>query len=121
MSPCKQCSAKCCRYFALQIDTPTTRNEFQNVRWYLAHNNVAIFIDDGMWFLEVFSECKYLTPDHRCKVYDNRPEVCRDHSSTNCEVDADTIDHEQHFLSMEDFDAYLKCRFKKKAKTWHLT
>ena len=42
---CKYCTAKCCRYFALPIDTPTTWHDFDNLRWYLAHGRCAIFVE----------------------------------------------------------------------------
>jgi len=33
----------CCRYFALQIDNPKTADDYDNIRWYLVHENVVAF------------------------------------------------------------------------------
>src|SRR3990167_3200232 len=32
---CDHCTAKCCRYFALPLDTPKTQRDFDFIRWYL--------------------------------------------------------------------------------------
>ena len=44
---CEHCTAKCCRYFALPIETPTKRDDFNNIRWYLLHGRAAVFVEDG--------------------------------------------------------------------------
>ena len=38
---CEYCSAKCCRYFALTLDTPTTREDFEFLRWFLLHDTLS--------------------------------------------------------------------------------
>ena len=35
------------------------------------------------------TRCKYLTADNRCRIYFNRPKICREYTTTNCEYDAD--------------------------------
>jgi uncharacterized protein len=55
--PCRECEAKCCKYFALQIDTPKRKSDFENIRWYLAHENVSVFVDKRKWFLNVDNKC----------------------------------------------------------------
>ena len=44
-SLCNKCSGLCCRYFALPIDNPTTAKDYDDIRWYLCHENVVIFIE----------------------------------------------------------------------------
>ena len=41
---CQECGAKCCRYFCFEIDEPDTYEEFENVRWYLCHEHVAVHV-----------------------------------------------------------------------------
>ena len=49
---CTRCLAKCCRYFMLQIDTPSSKDDFENIRWYLAHRGVSVVIDmEGEWHI----------------------------------------------------------------------
>lgn len=70
---CEFCDAKCCRYFALPIDKPTTFEEFDYVRWYLLHERASVFVENGDWFLLVHTPCKELGPDNRCQIYETRP------------------------------------------------
>jgi hypothetical protein len=57
---CEYCTAKCCRYFALPIETPTELDDFNNIRWYLMHGRAAVFVEDGDWYLMVYADCKHL-------------------------------------------------------------
>ena len=77
---CDHCTGRCCRYFALPIDTPKTRRQFDFMRWYLVHGNCSIFVDGKTWFLCVHGDCEHLLPDHRCGIYETRPEICRSYS-----------------------------------------
>ena len=43
---CEYCTAKCCRYFALPIETPTTKEDFEFIRWYLLHERATVFTDE---------------------------------------------------------------------------
>lgn len=91
---CEHCTAKCCRYFALPIETPQTWTDFEYIRWYLVHDRASIFIDEGDWYLMVHTDCKHLQEDDRCGIYETRPDICREYSTTNCEYEDDwTYDH----------------------------
>ena len=83
-SLCTHCTARCCRYFALPIETPTTWTDFDQLRWYMIHGRVAIFVDDGTWFLMVHGDCQYLD-GNACGAYDARPHICRTYSTDTCE------------------------------------
>ncbi|MFH1394634.1 MAG: YkgJ family cysteine cluster protein [Candidatus Omnitrophota bacterium] len=113
MSPCKKCEAKCCKYFAFQIDTPKNKNDFENIRWYLAHKGVKVFIEKRKWYMDIANPCRYLDENHSCKVYEKRPLVCRDHDTMDCERVAGEFDHDYVFRNMEEFDKYLRVRFKR--------
>lgn len=86
---CAYCTAKCCRYFALPIDTPTTWEDFDHLRWYIMHGKSAIFVDDGTWYLLVYGDCKHLRADNFCGAYETRPQICRDYTTEKCEYDGD--------------------------------
>lgn len=116
MSPCRICEAKCCKYFALELDTPRSKEDFEKIRWYIAHKGVTVFVDSRKWFLDVANECRHLTKDHRCEIYDKRPLVCRDHSHYDCERDTDVFDHDHTFKTLEDLDRYLDKRFRRKPR-----
>jgi Fe-S-cluster containining protein len=88
-SLCDYCSAKCCRYFALPIETPTELTDYEFIRWFLLHDRATVFKEDEDWYLLVHTECQHLQPDNRCGIYDTRPQVCRDYSTKDCEYDDD--------------------------------
>ena len=97
---CEYCTARCCRYFALPIDTPTNWNDFDHIRWYVMHGDCAIFVDDGAWYLMVYGDCQFLQSDHRCGIYLQRPQICREYSTDNCEYDNDG--HYDRFFETAD-------------------
>jgi len=82
---CEKCDALCCKYFALEIDKPTTRNDFENIRWYISHQRTSVFIQEGKWYLNVKNRCKYLDSSNRCKIYERRPAICRRLNPERCE------------------------------------
>jgi Fe-S-cluster containining protein len=86
---CDHCYGKCCRYFSLPIDTPATWDDFDAIRWYLAHDRVIIYVEKSTWYLLVMSRCNYLMPDNRCGIYFNRPKICHEYKTDNCEYDSD--------------------------------
>lgn len=102
---CEFCDAKCCRYFALPIDKPSTFEEFDYVRWYLLHERASVFVENGDWFLLVHTPCKELGPDNRCRIYETRPQICREYSTTRCEYD-DLFVFEQYFETPEQVEEY---------------
>ena len=67
---CEFCTAKCCRYFALPLETPTTREEFEYIRWFLLHDHATVFTEEGDWYVCVHTVCKHLQDDHRCGIYE---------------------------------------------------
>jgi Fe-S-cluster containining protein len=102
---CDYCVAKCCRYFALPIDKPVTRKDFDTTRWFLLHEQTAIFVEDGDWYLLVFARCRHLEADNRCGIYETRPQICREYSTRNCEYDDDWT-YEQYFETPEQLAEY---------------
>lgn len=86
---CDHCIGKCCRYFSLPIETPTEWDDFDSIRWYLAHGKTLVYVEKGTWFLVVMSKCKYLMDDMRCKIYLNRPRICKEYTTDECEYDSD--------------------------------
>jgi uncharacterized protein len=86
---CDHCTGRCCRYFSLPIDNPTTWNDYDSIRWYLAHGQTLIYVEKKQWYLLVMTKCTYLTDDDLCRIYLNRPKVCRDYTTDNCEYDGE--------------------------------
>src|SRR5271157_2993479 len=73
--PCFDC-AQCCKYIAVEIDAPTTNQEYDYLVWYLYHPGVSVFVDwDGAWFVRFETRCHHLTPQGLCGVYEQRPAI----------------------------------------------
>jgi Fe-S-cluster containining protein len=102
---CTHCPAKCCRYFALPIDTPTTWTDFDTIRWFLLHDRATVFNDEGTWHLLVHSRCRGLRADNLCSIYETRPRICRSYSTTNCEHADDGV-YDQYWETPEQIEEY---------------
>lgn len=102
---CTYCTAKCCRYFALPIETPTEVEDYQFIRWYLLHEGATVFTEEETWYLMVHTTCKHLQPDQRCGIYSTRPQICRDYTTTNCEYEDDWV-YDQYFETAEQIHEY---------------
>lgn len=102
---CSYCTAKCCRYFALPIDTPDNWDDFEHIRWYMLHGQVSIFVEDETWYLMVHADCKHILPDNRCGIYETRPHICREYTTDNCEYEEDAV-YDKFFETPEQMWEY---------------
>ncbi|MEM9366048.1 MAG: YkgJ family cysteine cluster protein [Planctomycetota bacterium] len=107
---CEHCTAKCCRYFALPIDEPVNRRDFDYIRWYLLHDRATVFVDEDTWYLLVHTTCRHLQDDHRCGIYETRPQICREYTTDECEFD-DQWCYERYFETPEQIDEYADALF----------
>ncbi|QDT64221.1 YkgJ family cysteine cluster protein [Calycomorphotria hydatis] len=102
---CSYCTGKCCRYFALPMETPTTWKDFDYIRWYMIHGRVSVFVDDETWYLMVHNDCSYLLPNNFCGAYEKRPSICREYTTESCEYDGDGA-HDKYFETPEQIWEY---------------
>ena len=112
-SLCEKCVALCCRYFALPLDNPTDAEDFDNIRWYLMHENVVVFVEKEQWFIGVLNRCKHLGADNRCGVYETRPRICRKYTTDNCEYHGAEYDYEHLFTSADQLRDYAEATLGK--------
>ncbi|MCW9089416.1 MAG: YkgJ family cysteine cluster protein [Gammaproteobacteria bacterium] len=113
---CNLCNnSKCCTYITHQLDTPRSMSEFDVLLWQLSHQNVQAYKDEDGWFLLINTPCLHLQPGGGCGIYQERPQICRDHSNDYCEYDAPA--EEGFELFFDGYDSLLKyCR--KRFKGW---
>ncbi len=107
-SLCDRCVALCCRYFAFEIDRPRTRRDFDDIRWFLLHEDAAVFVEDGKWYLQVNRRCRALLPDNRCGIYESRPAICRAYTPRECDWHGDEYDYDKLFVDPEQIMAYAR-------------
>ena len=110
---CDKCAALCCRYIALPIDNPTDVRDYDNVRWYLLHENVVVFIEDEQWYIGFFTRCKHLQPDNRCGIYDIRPRICRSYTTKNCDYHGGDYGYDELFTSADQLREYAEKKLKR--------
>lgn len=122
-SPCQKCKGLCCRYFTVSMESPKTREDFDDLRWYLAHGGVAVYVDDGNWYVQILSRCRHLTPENRCAIYAHRPRICRTYRAGGCDLSGGDYEYELCFRSDAEMDAYIRVRFdnRKAEKAWTKT
>jgi len=109
---CKKCTGLCCRYFALPIEDPEDWDDFDDIRWYLCHENITIFVEDGDWYLNVKNKCNYLSEnDYRCENYDMRPKICRGYEMDSCDYTGEDYDYELYFKDDKQMEEYMRIKF----------
>jgi len=114
-SLCNKCTGLCCRYFALSIETPEDRGDYDDIRWYLCHHDVSVFVEDGDWYINVKNKCNHLSEkDHRCQIYEKRPRLCGKYSTDDCDSTSDEYDYELHFTDDKQMEEYIKIKFGNK-------
>jgi uncharacterized protein len=113
---CDQCAALCCRYFALPIDNPETKRDYDNIRWYLLHEKVVIFVESKQWYIGILNRCKALQNDNRCGIYLTRPAICRSYTTANCDYHAGDYGYDQLFTSAEGLWEYAQKQLKYERK-----
>lgn len=118
ITPDNKCSfckgSTCCTYFTQLIDTPRSMGDFDILLWQISHRDTQVYKDEDGWFLLVNNTCRHLRPGGRCGVYENRPQICREHSNEDCEFDGPSgaEDFELFFPDYEALLAYCRKRFK---------
>lgn len=103
---CEQCAAACCRYLAIPLDRPRTRRDYDDIRWYLMHEGVSVFVEDGDWFVQFQARCRNLQPDNRCGVYETRPEICREYEPGDCDYSGADFGYDAFFTHPAQLEAY---------------
>lgn len=73
-----------------------------------------MFVEDGVWYLLVHTVCEHLQDDHRCGIYETRPQICRDYTTDECEYE-DEYTYEQYFDRPEQIAEYAEAVLKQDA------
>jgi Fe-S-cluster containining protein len=103
---CEHCAAACCRYVAIPLDKPTSAKDYDDIRWYLMHENISVFVEEGDWYFQVTTRCKNLGADNRCGVYETRPQICRDYKAGDCDYAGGTYGYDHLFTHPKQIEAY---------------
>lgn len=105
---CNDCGAKCCKYVVMEIDIPEKVEDFEEIKWFVAHENVQVFVDsDGTWNIEFVSPCRHLNEKNQCGRYETRPGICREFSHDEC-PHHNEYNEVFSFKKIEDVDEYIE-------------
>ena len=112
---CASCKKSiCCNSINQKIPAPKSIYDFDHLLWQVSHENINIFKDADGWFLHIHSACHHLGDGGVCKIYNERPMVCREYDNDHCELDESIEEAAEYFFSnYKQFEAYCKKRFKK--------
>ena len=103
------CGARCCRYVTTTIQAPRATVDWDEIRWWLAHEGTMVTKDEDGWMLHVRVRCRHLLPDNRCGIYETRMATCEDYEADSCEFTGDP-DYEVHLRCEEDLADHLERR-----------
>jgi len=107
MTDCKNCGG-CCNHIAVEIDKPTSKNDYQQILWFLLHKNVRISIDnDNDWLIEFLTPCEW-RKDEKCINHTKRPNICKAYSSEECVMNGEGEADKHLFTTYDEFMAYVK-------------
>ena len=96
----------------MPIETPEDRGDYDDIRWYLCHKDVTVFVEKGDWYVNVKNKCRHLLGnDHKCEIYEKRPRLCRKYSHNNCDFVDGNYDYELHFTNDRQMEEYIKLKF----------
>lgn len=107
-NPCFKCKAQCCGHVAVPIDKPTTEGDFDDLRWYLAHKDVTVFVEDNDWYICFTTPCRFLKKNYRCGIYETRPTICRKYKTDTCEGTSTDDPYDLKFDTVEQVETYAK-------------
>jgi Fe-S-cluster containining protein len=108
--PCLSCGL-CCSYIAVDIEEPRTLKGATDILWYLYHPGISIYAEDDDWMVVFETRCQHQLDDHRCSIYETRPQICRAFDENDCEVNSEEVG--ETFYTPREFLAYLERHHKR--------
>lgn len=96
----------CCEYITVIIETPKTEAQKDRIRWYLLHKVFVFVTEEDIWKVHMPVKCSALDNKGRCSKYSTRPNVCWNHSASDCERHGKSNKSVTVFTSVESFDKY---------------
>ncbi len=107
MITCEECGGECCRKIAFHIETPKNVIDFEDVKWYLYHEGILVYIDNEEdWMVQVPIKCTKLDKDGKCTIYNKRPPICRMSKVEECEKNTNEMN--VVFRNVADLEGYMK-------------
>ena len=124
MATCNECNGACCKEICVGIDEPKTIDDWEEIRWMVAHENIAVYVDEeDDWLVEIQTNCSKLDSKNQCIIYGKRPLICKDHKLDTCVKNADEEGEKLRFNTIEEVEAHIekvvKPKFQKDLEGWN--
>lgn len=95
---------------------PEDWDDYDDIRWYLTHKNITVFVEDGDWYLNVKNKCRHLSEkDYRCQIHNKRPKICGEYSPKNCDFTDGQYNYDLYLEDVRKMEEYMKIRFPRTA------
>ncbi len=108
---CWKCG-NCCKYVAVEIDKPKTKKDFEDIKWYVCHKNVNVFVDENnIWYVEFLTKCEFLDENNLCKIYNKRPKICKKYNPDECIKNGQGSGEKLKFSHLEQIEKYIQKKF----------
>ncbi|MFH1873764.1 MAG: YkgJ family cysteine cluster protein [Pseudomonadota bacterium] len=108
MKSCSECGQQCCKSVIIQIDDPTSFQDWEEIRWKAAHKNVWVIKDnEDDWCVEFFTDCEHLQENGECTIYHKRPFICSEHAPDECIVNGEGEYYKLIFKTSAEVEEYL--------------
>ena len=105
---CTSCT-RCCETVSIEIDTPRAPWEYDQWIWVLHHRNLELYLEKPeRWYLHIEAKCSQLDERGRCRIYDERPVLCREYDPRGCERRAPLSDVAAWFKTADDLERWLQ-------------
>lgn len=111
----QDCGARCCRYITIEINPPRAQRDWDEMRWWLAHEGVVVSKDEDGWNVHVETRCQNLRADNACAIYPHHMDTCESYDAKTCEFTG-PLDQEFELRSELDLARYIERRGLKRAK-----
>jgi len=102
MIECKNCDGECCKRLIIPLCDQMLLDEDQ-AKWLVMHENISIGISQGKAAIIIQTRCENLE-NGDCKIYENRPDVCKDFPVETCR--ANKVCDGTELKSVEDVEKY---------------
>ncbi len=77
---CLACGSACCRYIIIDLPVdPRSEKGFEEFLWYLFNPHTKLLKEGRQWSLLVMGRCRMLGDEGKCRIYANRPFICREY------------------------------------------
>ena len=107
---CDMCpESDCCTELSIELAPPATFEDWEEIRWMVAHKNVLVAQQqDGSWVTVFKTPCEKLLPGGNCGVYKTRPLICQEYPIEVCPKNGTGPSWVLSFSSMEEVDDYME-------------